>query len=62
MIIDEGNGQQLHEVIINGTSNGLGMRIVGGRNMASNQESEFGIFIKEVIKGSLAAKDGTQAF
>ena len=45
-------------MVINGTRDGLGIRIVGGMNIASNDESEFGIFVKEVLKNSLAARDG----
>ena len=48
------------KIVIEGTSNGLGIRIVGGRNLlfSQNKESDFGIFVKEVIKRSLAEKDG----
>ena len=46
----------LLEVIISGTRAGLGIRIVGGINTTSSDE--FGIFVKEVIQGSLAARDG----
>lgn len=48
------------EVVINGTKKGLGIRIVGGRTMltGANNESYFGIFIKEVIRNSLAEKEG----
>ena len=52
------NGQEVQEVVISGTRDGLGIRIVGGKNVASSDESEFGIFVKEVIKNSLAARDG----
>ena len=47
-------------VVIEGCKQGLGVRIVGGRSMRSmdGQESDFGIFIKEVLKGRLAEKDG----
>lgn len=58
MPLDERTSQQLQEIIIDGTKDGLGMRIVGGRNKASNHDSEFGIFVKEVIRGSLASRDG----
>lgn len=40
-----------------GTRQGLGIRIVGGRNIHSN-ESNFGIFIKAILEGQLAEKDG----
>ena len=48
-------------VVIEGCkAQGLGIRIVGGRNTRSpdGQESDFGIFIKEVLRGRLAEKDG----
>ncbi len=49
-----------HEVTITGTRSGLGIRIVGGQRASPSQESQvLGIFIKEVIEGSLAEKDGT---
>ncbi len=44
--------------MIEGTKSGLGIRIVGGRNVTSESEDDFGIFVKEVITGSLAASDG----
>lgn len=48
-----------NKIVIQGTSKGLGIRIVGGRNVpVSDQMSTFGIFVKEVITGSLAEKDG----
>ena len=45
---------------ISGTSKGLGIRIVGGRTLKVSNENAayFGIFIKEVIKDSLAEQDG----
>ena len=45
---------------ISGTSKGLGIRIVGGRTVKVPNENTayFGIFIKEVIKDSLAEQDG----
>ena len=48
------------EVVIRGTKKGLGIRIVGGRTVqfGADGESYFGIFIKEVIKDSLAEKEG----
>ncbi len=46
----------LLEVIISGTRAGLGIRIVGGVNTTSSDK--FGIFVKEVIQASLAARDG----
>lgn len=47
------------EITISGTKKGLGIRIVGGRTVqTSDNESYFGIFVKEVIHGSLAEKDG----
>lgn len=48
------------EVVISGTKKGLGIRIVGGRTMQTggSQESYFGVFIKEVIRNSLAEKEG----
>lgn len=47
------------KISISGTSKGLGIRIVGGRTVKlSDKESHFGIFIKEVIRDSLAEKDG----
>lgn len=57
------NGKQeddseVQQVTIRGTKHGLGIRIVGGKTVSSAEESGFGIFIKEVIKGSLAARDG----
>ena len=41
---------------------GLGIRIVGGRSMqlADGRESDFGIFIKEVLEGRLAQRDGKE--
>ena len=44
-------------------SQGLGIRIVGGRNMtlADGRLSDFGIFVKEVIPDGLADKDGNHA-
>ena len=44
-------------------SQGLGIRIVGGRNMtlADGRLSDFGIFVKEVIPNGLADKDGNYA-
>ena len=44
--------------MITGTQSGLGIRIVGGQRVSSNQELDQGIFIKEVIPGSLAERDG----
>ncbi len=55
-ILAGGGGELLLEVIISGTRAGLGIRIVGGINTTSSDE--FGIFVKEVIQGSLAASDG----
>lgn len=53
------DARKMITITITGTSTGLGIRIVGGRTMkVSNKESYFGIFIKEVIKGSLAERDG----
>ena len=48
------------DVVITGTKKGLGIRIVGGRNVkvSDGGESYFGIFIKEIISGSLAERDG----
>lgn len=48
------------EVLISGTKKGLGIRIVGGRTMQmdADGESYFGIFVKEVIRNSLAEKEG----
>jgi len=34
---------------------------VGGRNITSDSELDFGIFIKQIIPNSLAAKDGKDA-
>ena len=47
-------------VEIRGCKTGLGIRIVGGRNvrLADGRQSDFGIFLKEVIADGLAAKDG----
>ena len=45
-------------IVIEGCRNGLGIRIVGGRNIASDLEADFGIFVKEVIFNSLADRDG----
>lgn len=47
-----------HEIVISGTQSGLGIRIVGGQRAGSSPQSDFGIYIKEVIPGSLAEKDG----
>ena len=48
-----------HEVVITGTESGLGIRIVGGQRASPSQESQDqGIFIKDVIPGSLAERDG----
>ena len=48
-----------HEVIITGTQSGLGIRIVGGQRASPSQEGQvLGVFIKEVIEGSLAERDG----
>lgn len=58
VVAAEMSGQELLEVIITGTRDGLGIRIVGGVNTNSTEEAVFGIFVKEVIKGSLAGKDG----
>lgn len=47
------------KVIITGTQRGLGIRLVGGRSIsAGDLQSDFGIFIKQVIPGSLADRDG----
>lgn len=46
------------KVVIQGCKDGLGIRIVGGRNIVSEAESDFGIFIKEVLPNSLACNDG----
>ena len=48
-------------VVIQGCKNQLGIRIVGGRNIVSETESDFGIFIKEVLPNSLASEDGVCA-
>ena len=48
----------VYEVTIKGTKHGLGIRIVGGKSVTSVQDSGFGIFVKEIIRGSLAARDG----
>ena len=49
-----------HEVTITGTQSGLGIRIVGGQRASPGQEpQDQGIFVKEVIEGSLAERDGT---
>lgn len=45
-------------IVIEGCKGGLGIRIVGGRNITSESESDFGIFIKEIIPSSLANRDG----
>lgn len=45
------------DVTIHGTREGLGIRIVGGYSTATSTE-DFGIFVKEVLKGSLASRDG----
>lgn len=34
---------------------------MGGRNITSDSELDFGIFIKQIIPNSLAAKDGKDA-
>ena len=48
-----------HEVTITGTQSGLGIRIVGGQRASPSQNGQvLGIFIKEVIEGSLAERDG----
>lgn len=41
---------------------GLGIRIVGGRNiqLEDGEESDFGIFVKEIIPGRLADSDGQE--
>ena len=39
------------------TGDTLGIRIVGGTHMQSS-EGDFGIFVKEVLPGSLAERDG----
>lgn len=49
-----------HEVVISGTHGGLGIRIVGGQRAGTSLNSDFGIYIKEVIPGSLAERDGNQ--
>ena len=46
------------QIVINGCQRGLGIRVVGGRNVASDLEKDFGIFIKQILPGSLAAQDG----
>ena len=48
-------------VVIHGCKEeGLGIRIVGGQNMplGDSKESDFGIFIKEILPGRLAERDG----
>ena len=49
-------------IVIQGCKSGLGVRIVGGRNMKlpSGQQSNFGIFIKEIIEGGLGHRDGME--
>lgn len=47
-----------HEVVISGTQSGLGIRIVGGQRAGSSHDAVLGIFIKEVVPGSLAERDG----
>ncbi len=42
-------------MVIHGTKEGLGIRIVGG-NTATTED--FGIFVKEVLRGTLASRDG----
>ena len=54
-------GRTAEKVVIEGCKlQGLGIRIVGGRNitLADGEMSDFGIFIKEVIDGRLAKRDG----
>ena len=51
------------QVVIGGTKKGLGIRIVGGRTIQLDFDDDdkrpfFGIFIKEIIKNSLAEKEG----
>ena len=51
------------QVVIGGTKKGLGIRIVGGRTIQMDSDDDnkkpfFGIFIKEIIKNSLAEKEG----
>ncbi len=58
LFTDEERKHNAQSVVIKGTEGGLGIRIVGGRNIASESEDDFGIFVKEVIADSLAAHDG----
>ena len=44
---------------VTGCSGGLGIRIVGGINVATQSATvDFGIFVKEVMPGSLAERNG----
>ena len=46
-------------MVIKGTQKGLGILIVCGRSILSgNLESDFGIFIKQIIPKHLADRDG----
>ena len=44
-------------VRLTGTRGGLGITVVGGRNVQSS-DNNFGVYIKEVIPGQLAYKNG----
>ena len=44
-------------VRLTGTRGGLGITVVGGRNVRSS-ENNFGVYIKDVIPGQLADKNG----
>lgn len=44
-------------VHLKGTKSGLGIKVVGGRNFR-NPEKDFGIYIKDIVSGYLADKNG----
>ena len=45
------------KVRLTGTRGGLGITVVGGRNVRSS-DNNFGVYIKEVVQGQLADKNG----
>lgn len=45
-------------VRLTGTRGGLGITVVGGRNVRYSDNNNFGVYIKEVTPGQLADKNG----
>ena len=49
------------KIELQGCKSGLGVVVVGGRNMRlRGQQSDFGIFIKDVLEGRLGHEDGME--